>query len=288
MHFTCPQGLGNLSSSDSLASLASAKQFGQLTISISRMNNNKEDTIEENGDDYSSLDSDNNNNLDLDKSMSESETDDDFTKRKPFTYFIPQGPDFVTYKQAQPTYRSNWIHVDIFNTVYAEVNTDGFNHLILAMVEDNPRSYRFEERLFSNPIVTFVEMKSKDLILILHVKRNKYMCLFGTSHLELIELASHSKITCSEKAVVDTTDGFSPYKSVAAADIQDIQDFISIYYFKIEAVAELPLKPMKTSGKVDLKQPFSTISHQRRFTYSFTLDKIEDVTSHGTSELTLR
>ena len=269
MHFTGPQGLGNLSSSDSLASLASAKQFGQLTISISRMNNNKEDTIEENGDDYSSLDSDNNNNFDPQKSM------------KPFTYFIPQGPDFVTYKQAQPTYRSNWIHVDIFNTVYAEVNTDGFNHLILAMVEDNPRSYRFEERLFSNPIVTFVEMKSKDLILILHVKRNKYMCLFGKTHLESIEIAS-------EKAVVGTSDGFSPYKSVAAADIQDIQDFISIHYFKIEAVAELALNPMKTYGKVDLKQPFSTISHQRRFTYSFTLDKIEDVTSHGTSELTLR
>ena len=80
-------------------------------------------------------------------------------------------------------------------------------------------------------------------------------------------------------------DGFSPYKSVAAADIQNIQDFISIHYFKIEAVAELPLKPMKTSGQVDLKKPFTNLSSQRRTAYSFTLDKTINVTSHGTSEV---
>ena len=145
------------------------------------MNNNKEDTIEENGDDYSSLDSDNNNITkprstmsgrsqfedsfsDSDESKSESETD--FPKKLPFTYFLPINDiGLVQFKQAQSECMSTWIHVDVFKRIHTEVNTDRFKcqirHLTLAMVEGNKWNLRFEEKLFSNPIVTWVPSAMK-------------------------------------------------------------------------------------------------------------------------------
>ena len=266
-------------------------------------------------------------------SNSESDTDDDMimVKKKECTYFCPRNDEGrIQFEQAQtvaiPSVNmATFTQVDVFDKIHTEVNTDRFlcqiRHLTLAMVEGKPRTLYFVDRLFSNPIVTFVESKNQDVILIFHVKCNKYYCIFGKLYLELLDdlykdvtllqdlrdkliknnnylpltlespdgqvnVASEEPVGTTTTHTVGTAqDGFSPFKSVVA-DLQYVKEFIEKQYFKITAVAELPLQPrMKTSANFDPKLPFSTISRERRTTYTFTMDKVGYVSPHGTFEV---
>ena len=286
---------------------------------------------------YSSLDGlDSNNNFRRSRSISENNfSDSDESKseseRQPFTYFLSNSDEgLVHYKQAQSEGLSSWIHVDVFKTIHTEVNTDRFKcqirHLTLAMVEGNKWNLRFEEKLFSNPIVTWVpntmNTSKNQVILIYHVKRNSYFCIFGKTYLELIDCLYKDRTllqdlrdclmknngnsnvmtletpdgqvdVVSEKPVGTTVtntvgtaqDGYSPFHTAEYIE-PSIQEFIEKQYFKITAVAKLPLHPrMKISNDFDLKKPFSDSSRRRRTAYSFNLDKVGYVTSHGTYEV---
>ena len=279
---------------------------------------------------YSSLDGldSNNNNFRRSRSISESsfsdsnksESEPDFTKRKPYTYFLPINDDgLVQYKQAQSENMSSWTHVDVFNTIHAEINMDRFKwqmrHLILGMGEGNSRSLRFEDNILSNPIVTFKPSKKEEIVLVFDVRCNKYFCVFGNPYFTLInrhydlsllkdlqasfmkegdvilnspdgvmDLQPNSPVGTTNSKFQRAPDGFSPFQSVMVES--SIQDFVERNYFKIKAVAELPLQPKtKTSDNFDPTLPFATISRCKRTTYSFTLDKIGYVTSYGTSQI---
>ena len=105
----------------------------------------------------------------------------------------------------------------------------------------------------------------------------------------LVKLDSESPVgitTGITNTMGTSQDGFSPFKSGAAALEKPIQDFIEEHYFKISAVADLPLQPlMRISNNFNLKNPFSTYSRQKRTTYSFIQDKCGYVTAHGTYQV---
>ena len=146
---------------------------------------------------YSSLDGlDSNNNFRRSRSISENNfSDSDESKseseRQPFTYFLSNSDEgLVHYKQAQSEDMSSWTHVDVFNTIHAEINMDRFKwqmrHLILGMGEGNSRSLRFEDNILSNPIVTFKPSKKEEIVLVFDVRCNKYFCVFGNPYFTLI------------------------------------------------------------------------------------------------------
>ena len=236
-----------------------------------------------------------------------------------FGYFCPKSGDgLIKYTQSVNT--APWIQADVYNNIHLEMNIERFKcqlrTLPIAMGEGRSRSLHFQDKLFSSPIITFVEKTNQDVILICHVKHNKYFCLFGKEYFELLDhhfnvnllqemrgemiknrqlltlespdgrvnIASDEPVGTTTTDTITAQDGFSPFKS-AVTELATFKDFIEKTYFKIEAVAELPLTPMKTSGNFDPQLPFSTISRRKRTTYSFIQDKAGYVTSHGTHQI---
>ena len=241
-----------------------------------------------------------------------------------FGYFCPKSGDgLIKYTQSVNT--APWIQADVYNNIHLEMNIERFKCQIrtlpIAMAEGRSRSLHFQDKLFSNPIVTFVEKNNKDVILVFQVKRNKYFCLFGKEYFNLlnhlvpditllqemrqemikrrhvidtpdgsVQLDSESTIGITASITnTESQDGFFPFKSAVVTLEESIRTFIEEQYFqgerRILAVAELPLTPMKISGNFDPQLPFSTISRRKRTTYSFIQDKAGYVTSHGTHQI---
>ena len=129
----------------------------------------------------------------FDKSNSESETDSDTTvsditvlcgcsypdsreKKKEFGnqtffgYFCPKSGDgLIKYTQSVNT--APWIQADVYNNIHLEMNIERFKcqlrTLPIAMGEGRSRSLHFQDKLFSSPIITFVEKTNQDVVMAL-------------------------------------------------------------------------------------------------------------------------
>ena len=122
--------------------------------------------------------------MDPNQSVYDSDTDDEMmmVKKKEctfFGYFCPKIGDGLKYTQSEKM--APWIELDVYNKIHVEINIDRYKcqirNLTLGMVEGKSRSLYFEDKLFSNPIITFMERKNHDVLLYIFTPKKNYVLL---------------------------------------------------------------------------------------------------------------
>ena len=134
-------------------------------------------------------------------------------KTKNFTSFMATTSTrgTINYKESQVRQEPRWSMIKVFPEICVEVNLARylsiFRALCIPIGSGTMSKIKFEQNLFSTPIVTFKQQNDNETILLYHARKSKYFLVFGKSFEDVQRLFDMTLIKDLEETILRTEDG---------------------------------------------------------------------------------